>query len=559
LQHPPPRVSVKQLRGIEIERYAAELARVTLWIGDLQWLKQNGYLPDRRPILDSLDQIEERDALLDRSKGAEPKDWPEAEWPETDVIIGNPPFVGAKLMLRQLGESYTGRVRHVYDGLPAFTDFVCYWFDKSRQHILAGKATRAGLVATKAIAKNTNLPVMQAIVRDLNIFEAFSNEPWALQGAAVRVALICFEPASANIAKLNGSIVERINPDLTTGLDVTPAKAMRENRSASGLGIQNSGPLDIPGDQARLWLQMPSNPNGRSNSDALRPYANGDDVVSRSRDFWEIDFPAGLSEAEASLYSAPFQYLKSARYVPGPGEPEVNFAEYRASTPSQNSNWWEPHRARADMRAKIAAFERYLVTPETSEHRVFAWLKPPMLADKSLIVICRDDDAAFGILQSRVHEAWATRIGNRMGQGNQRRYNSSFIFETFPFPEGLTPNLPASQYANDPRAIAIAEAARALNEKREAWLNPPECVDRVPEVVPGYPDRIVPKNEAAAKELKNRTLTKLYNERPAWLDHLHKCLDKAVAAAYGWPANLSDEEILERLFALNQERAAAGR
>ena len=146
-----------------------------------------------------------------------------------------------------------------------------------------------------------------------------------------------------------------------------------------------------------------------------------------------------------------------------------------------------------------------------------------------------------------------------MGEGNQRRYNSSFIFETFPFPEGLTPNISAPQYANDRRAIAIAKAARELNEKREAWLNPTEWVDRVPEVVQGYPDRIVAKNEQAAKALKERTLTKLYNERPAWLDNLHKTLDAAVAAAYGWPADLSDEEILEGLFALNQERAAAGR
>jgi type II restriction/modification system DNA methylase subunit YeeA len=168
LQPPPLRVSVKQLRGIEIERYAAELVRVTLWIGDLQWLKKNGYLPDRRPILDSLDQIEERDALLDRSAGDDPSEWPEATWPETDVIIGNPPFVGAKLMLRQLGTDYTDRVRTVFDTLPAFTDFVCYWFEKGRKHILEGKAVRAGLVATKAIAKNTNPPMMRAIARDLH-------------------------------------------------------------------------------------------------------------------------------------------------------------------------------------------------------------------------------------------------------------------------------------------------------------------------------------------------------------------------------------------------------
>lgn len=558
LEPPPLRVSVKQLRGIEIERYAAELARVTLWIGDLQWLKKNGYLPDRRPILDSLDQIEERDALLDRSKGPQPKDWSEAEWPETDVIIGNPPFVGGKLMLRQLGAEYTDRVREVFDTLPGFTDFVCYWFEKARKQLLSAKAARAGLVATKAIAKNTNLPVMKAISRDLQIFDASANEPWALEGAAVRVALICFGPASQAEKRLNGVVVEGINPDLTTGLDLTRASALSENAGASALGIQNSGPLDIPGEVAREWLSLPSNLNGRPNSDVLRPYLNGEDLVSRSRDYWEIAFPDGLSEAEASLYAAPFEYLRTARYSPI-GNEELSFSEYRRTTPSQNPHWWEPHRSRRQMRDKVASFDRYLGTPETAEHRVFTWLKHPVLADKSVIVICRGDDVAFGILHSRIHECWATRIGNRMGQGNQRRYNSSFVFETFPFPGGLTPNIPASEYANDPRAIAIANAARELNVKREVWLNPPEWVERVPEVVAGYPDRIVPKDEDAAKKLKDRTLTKLYNERPAWLDHLHKTLDAAVAAAYGWPADLSDEEILERLFKLNQERTAAGR
>jgi type II restriction/modification system DNA methylase subunit YeeA len=126
---------------------------------------------------------------------------------------------------------------------------------------------------------------------------------------------------------------------------------------------------------------------------------------------------------------------------------------------------------------------------------------------------------------------------------------------TFPFPEGLTPNIPAADYADDPRAQKIAKAAARLNELRENWLNPPDFVKRVPEVVPGYPDRILPVDEKAAKILKDRTLTKLYNERPAWLDHAHRDLDAAVAAAYGWTADLTDEQILERLFALNQERA----
>jgi type II restriction/modification system DNA methylase subunit YeeA len=157
--------------------------------------------------------------------------------------------------------------------------------------------------------------------------------------------------------------------------------------------------------------------------------------------------------------------------------------------------------------------------------------------------------------RARLHELWALRLGTWLGVGNDPRYTPSTTFETFPFPDGLTPNIPAEAYADDPRAQRIAAVASRLNELRENWLNPPDLVVRVPEVVPGYPDRILPNDEECAKELKKRTLTKLYNQRPAWLDNVHKELDAAVAAAYGWPADLSDEEILERLFQLNQERA----
>lgn len=142
------------------------------------------------------------------------------------------------------------------------------------------------------------------------------------------------------------------------------------------------------------------------------------------------------------------------------------------------------------------------------------------------------------------------------------RYTPSTTFETFPFPHGLTPDIPAADYAADPRAQAIAKAAARLNELRENWLNPSDLVRRVPEVVPGYPDRILPVDEKAEKELKKRTLTNLYNARPAWLAHAHADLDAAVADAYGWGDDwraglLTDDEILARLFRLNQDRAAA--
>ena len=158
-------------------------------------------------------------------------------------------------------------------------------------------------------------------------------------------------------------------------------------------------------------------------------------------------------------------------------------------------------------------------------------------------------------LHSRFHELWALRMGTWLGVGNDPRYTPSTTFETFPFPEGLTPHVPASDFATDPRAIAIAEAAAELNRLREAWLNPPDLTRIEPEVVQGYPARVLPRDDTAAKLLKARTLTNLYNERPTWLAMAHERLDAAVAAAYGWPADLPDEEVLARLFALNQSRS----
>ncbi len=195
--------------------------------------------------------------------------------------------------------------------------------------------------------------------------------------------------------------------------------------------------------------------------------------------------------------------------------------------------------------------------------------------DSQIIVTTRADDATFGILHSRFHELWSLRLCTWLGVGNDPRYTPTTTFETFPFPEGLSPadtagptetldsGLILPSIAPDRRAaaLAIAEAAHRLNALRETWLNPPDWVERVPEVVPGYPDRIIPKPEHAA-ELKKRTLTNLYNARPAWLNQAHQALDAAVAAAYGWAdyaAGMGEEEVLRRLLALNLERSTAGR
>jgi len=195
-----------------------------------------------------------------------------------------------------------------------------------------------------------------------------------------------------------------------------------------------------------------------------------------------------------------------------------------------------------------------------------------IVPDSQIIVITRADDTTFGVLHSRFHGLWALGLCTWLGVGNDPRYTPTTTFETFPFPAGLTPAdtagptealdsgiiLPPVAPERRPVALAIAEAAHRLNTLRENWLNPPEWVDRVPGIDPGYPDRLIPK-PAHAAELKKRTLTNLYNARPAWLNHAHQALDAAVSAAYGWAdygPEMAEEEILRRLLALNLARAA---
>ena len=185
------------------------------------------------------------------------------------------------------------------------------------------------------------------------------------------------------------------------------------------------------------------------------------------------------------------------------------------------------------------------------------WLDARICPDHALIVIARDDDTTFGILHSRFHEIWSLRLGTSLE--DRPRYTPTTTFETFPFPAGLTPNIPASDYAADPRAMAIALKARRLVEFRDRWLNPPEWVEWVDEPVPGYPKRPVPRNETAAKALKKRTLTNLYNARPQWLADAHAELDSAVADAYGWRADITDDDVRRELLELNLYRLERGK
>lgn len=538
-----PRVGPECVLGIELNPYAAELARVSVWIGEIQWMRRNGFDAAKNPILRTLDTIECRDAVL-------AEDGTRAEWPVADAVVGNPPFLGGGRLLTELGDEYTNQLRSAWSAsVPGFADLVCYWFAKAWEMTAAGKIGRVGLVATNSIRGGANRQVLKPIVEHGKIFEAWGDEPWTVDGAAVRVALICFDKSSEADAILNGCKVSTIFADLTANgvTDLTKADRLATN-SCAYIGDQKTGLFDVSGEVARSMIKQPLNPNGMLNSVVLSPWLNGMDVTRRTSDRWIIDFGSTMSAEEASLFELPYQHVLE------------NVRDFRL--PNRNEKlskfWWRHESPRPQMRSAIGKLQRYLATPRVAKHRLFSWLPTGTLPDCQLVVIARDDDTTFGILHSRFHELWSLRMGTSLE--DRPRYTPSTTFETFPFPEGLTPDIPAADYANDPRAIAIAAAAARLNELRENWLNPADLVVREPEVVPGYPDRILPKDEAAAKELSKRTLTNLYNARPAWLDNAHKALDEVVAGAYGWGDDgraglLTEDEILARLFRLNQERA----
>ena len=536
-----PAVGPANVRGIEINAYAAELARVSVWIGEIQWMRCNGFKESRDPILKPLETIECRDAIL-TPEGGEP------EWPAANVVIGNPPFLGGKLLNAHLGEDYVSGIFRVYAGrVPAEADLVCYWFVKAGEQVGVRRANRVGLVSTNSIRGGANRRALQTAIEGRPIFEAWSDEPWVIDGAAVRVSQVCFarpEDGSARERRLDGRLVDAIHADLTArrgsvGVDLTGVQRLYRNFGIAFMGDTKGGPFDVPGDRAREWLREPANPNGRPNSDVLGPWMNGMDVTRRPSDKWIVDFGWNMVQEEAALYEAPFQHAKKHVYPMR----QTNRRE------SYRENWWRHVEPRQGMWRALSGLSRYIATPRVAKYRLFTWLDARIRPDSQIIVIARDDDVTFGILHSRFHEAWSLRLGTSLE--DRPRYTPTTTFETFPFPDGLSPDIPAADTANDRCAAAIAAAARRLVELRDRWLNPSEWVEWVDEPALGYPKRPVARDEAAGKELKKRTLTNLYNARPQWLADAHATLDAAVAVTYGWPADITEDDALRELLVLN--------
>ena len=500
-----PMVNPAQMMGLEVNEYAAQLAKTALWIGYIQWHQANGFAYTNRPILDNIDGVECRDAAIALNDAGE--NAIKAQWPDADYIIGNPPFLGAKDMLTELGGEYTARLRRTYAGeLDGAVDLCCYWFEQARAQIAAGKARRAGLLATQAIRFSSNRRTLERIKESGDIFAAYDDLQWKPEepgSAAVHVSIVCFDDGSETARTLNDNPATDIDTRLTDAVNLDQAQRLPQNAGICFRGIEKGGPFDVtPIDAATMLAD--SNPNGKHNGDVMKRYVIGRDLNGKPQERWLIDFGT-MPEAEAMLYSLPYQHclnlVKPAR--------ENNKREHR------RKNWWMFNDDTPALNAAIAPLIRYIGTCQVSKHRIFQFVDADITPDVTVTTFAREDYYFLGILESCFHKVWTAAIGTQLREKESgRRYIISECFEKFPF---STPT--------ESQREAVAQAARTLDEQR--------------------------RNVCRPNGTYRRSMTALYNENPPWLQTAHAELDAVVAHSYGWPPDLEDDELLRRLVRLN--------
>jgi len=388
-----------------------------------------------------------------------------------------------------------------------------YWHEKARAMVKEGRAKRVGLLATQGIRSGANRRILERVKTSGDIFFARSSDVWVVEGAAVNVSLVGFDDGSETDRRLDGKPVTVIDANLTSGLDVTAVVALPDNRGLAFMGDTKGGHFDIAPDVAMRLLARP-NPDGRSNAEVVRPWANSLDITRRPRNLYIIDFGSDMLIEEAALYEGPFEYVKE----------QVRPRRLENSHPEYSRLWWLHTRPRPAMRTALSGLARFIATPTVSKHRLFVWLDPATLPDHQLIVFpaTTTTSSASSTHASMNSGRGGSALSTSKERGTRRRRPSKRSPSRFPEP------------AHKQRD-AVAQAAQKLDKLRRGWLLPE-----------GHSE----------DELRKRTLTNLYNHPPSWLTHAHNALDHAVHAAYGWTYPLEDANVLERLVALNLHRAA---
>ncbi|MDP1729964.1 MAG: class I SAM-dependent DNA methyltransferase [Devosia sp.] len=619
-------VDPHQFYGLELNPRAVPIADLVVWIGYLKWqLRTVGSDEIAEPVLEKYDTIREADALLafDRrelardNKGAPITVWdgvthmrhpvtgklvPDtaaqkeayqyynprpAPWPAAEFIVGNPPFIGNKLLRRRLGSGYVEALYSAYRDLPNSLDLVTYWWSKAARAVLRGEARAFGFVTTKTIAQISNRPVLSHFLGHdgFGLSFAVANHPWidSANTAAVRVAFtsgtkvrsgrlltpvtekrsVREEPPIVELRDTEG----RINADLTIGVDATVALPLRSNFELSFQGVK-LGHDDFQIDHSTAAKLQGFHGAGPT----IRGFIGGDQIKDGAPSGWVIDLFGKSNDEVKTVYPAIFQYLSDHVL---PHKSQVDRASHR-------DRWWQFGEPRPDMRNALADLRRYICTVEVSKHRYFVSIPwPEVLLDGSAIAIATDSYSVYSVLHALPHQSWAQRVGGRMGVGNDPRYQNSLVFERFPFPDL------SSNPTTDSRLAELAELGERLDAFRKERLAAHDfltmtglynVLERIRELDwKSGPGR---HSESAAQiePLTDKERDIYDSGHIAILKDIHDEIDTLVFAAYGWsdlaprlvgrpgattpsPCKTDDqlaaeEELLTRLVALNQERAA---
>lgn len=554
-----PKVGPHQFLGLELNARAAVIAELVLWIGWLRWRMKNDPDAAPDPVLRRENNINfgthgGYDAVLRRTATGQPdvENPMQPDWPEADFIVGNPPFIGKGVTMRKaLGDEYVQALYRAHKWIPTSVDFVMYWWDRAGG-ILAGvdsRLVRFGFVTTNLISGSLNRKVILERMRSekpLSLVFSVADHPWtkaSKDAAAVRIAMSVAEAGSEKLGRYlhivreddldtDSPIIEVeetigiIHGNLRLGTDLTRIAKLVSNRGLSSNGMMLAGSGFRVSKSEAEFLKSKDGANA-----PIRPYVGGSELMQDAKGRYVIDF-FGLDERTArqnfpASYSVVLEKVKLSR--------EGNGKAYRAE------KWWEFGENNPLMRESLKDITRYIATTESTKHRVFQFLESTITPDHMIIGVSLDESYFLGCLSSKFHVAWTMAISSPLGVATKKqghRYNKSQIFDPFPFPDA-TPD----------QRDTIAELAEELDATRKAALAE----------VPGLSMTEI---YNLREKLRARAPMNLAEQdraraaRAGIVNRLHEQIDEAVAAAYGWPADLPPSEIVARLVALNAERAA---
>lgn len=544
-QRPFGFVNSNNFYGMDINPFAVDIAKVTMMLAHKLSIDELHINENALP-LDNLDaNFRAGDSLINA-------DGTRAPWLKADVIIGNPPFLGAKLLKPQYGVDYVNKVRAAYPEVPGMADFCVYWFRRAHDELkpctvadqLAG---RAGLVGTQNVRNNASrVGGLDYIAATGTIIDAVDNQPWSGE-ANVHVSIANWvktqeekllpkvrrlwfkvNPVAGGLKRRRGTgpaskqyeldmrEVSFITSSLSDKVDVTGAIALSVNTAVVvRQGITPGHASFVLSDVDRAAMTAAST----KNNEVIHPYMIGDDILGIGKPSrWLLDFEE-MSILEAQVYSRPFAHVQATVLPDRQEKAEKGKDEAGNLRPHHKAflaKWWQLSYSRPELAQAIRQVPRYLACSRVTKRPLFAFVCASVQPGDALQAFVLADDYSFGILQSQAHYLWFHAKCSNMK--SDPRYTSDSVFDTFPWPQAPT----------KAQIEAVAAAGVALRQLRAQSVNG---------------------TDGGLRALY-RTI-ELPGKNP--LKDAHSALDASVLAAYGFSVK---KDILQQLLDLNTVVAA---